>query len=242
MQWSLNSDIGSFRDQNEDYALTQQLGEGMLAVVCDGMGGCLAGEVASEEAAEMMRSTCIELLKQTDDIGEALFRALQRANARVWHLSASEDEYMGMGTTLTAVWTEGNTAWFVSVGDSRAYVLTGKKLVQVTEDQSFVWDLYIQGAITKDQMRSHPMNHLVNMAVGLKPELGKQDICMLSREVSPGDLILLCSDGLTDEISEEEIASCIISEGSLDEKTEALVNAANQASGRDNITVLLMEI
>ncbi len=244
MKWKYISDIGRIRDQNEDYVLLDTRNEtaGVLGIVCDGIGGCLAGEVASEEAAEIMRSAFWDQMDETPDIHNALVYSLKRANARVWHLSASEDEYMGMGTTLTAVWTDGKTAWFASVGDSRGYIFHDGTLSQVTEDQSYVWDLYRHGSITKEQMLSHPMNHLVSMAVGLKPELGEQDIGLTRQELSSGDIIMLCSDGLTDVIPEADIEFLIDPNAPLEETAKALIDQANHTSGKDNISILLIMI
>ncbi len=242
MKWDVVSDIGMVRDQNEDYVLVEEIGEHVFALICDGMGGCLAGEVASEEAGEMMRLCFLELLEDGKSPPDALSGALQRANARVWHLSASEDEYMGMGTTLTAVWTDGKECWFASVGDSRGYVFAGNTLTQVTEDQSFVWDLYKQGAVSKDQLRTHPMNHLVSMAVGLKPELSLQDIGLFSHDLAEGDVILLCSDGLTDVMPEAEIEGMLRAPGDISTKARSLVDRTNAISGKDNISVLLIQV
>lgn len=247
MEWYQITDIGKVRDQNEDYVLVDEAldEKGILGIVCDGMGGCLAGEVASEEAAEMMRSAFAEQISHQGggaDIHTCMISAVKRANARVWHLSASEDEYMGMGTTLTAVWTDGNGAWFVSVGDSRGYVFSDGRLTQITEDQSFVWDLYKQGAITKEQMLTHPMNHLVSMAVGLKPDVSDQDIGVSSRELSPGEVIMLCSDGVTDVLTEDHITTLIKSSDSLETLGNALVDECNRTSGKDNISVVLIRV
>ncbi len=246
MKWYQMTDVGKVRDQNEDYVLVEQLpdGKSVLGIVCDGMGGCLAGEVASEEAAEMMRSAFLEQFEagggKAGEIRSSLSHGVKSANARVWHLSASEDEYMGMGTTLTAVWTDGKSAWFVSVGDSRGYILRSGSLIQVTEDQSYVWELYKQGAITKEQMRTHPMNHLVSMAVGLKPDLREEDIGIFQYELESDDEIFLCSDGVTDVLPEEQVASTLSSEKTLEGKCKSVIDACNSSSGKDNISVVLI--
>ncbi len=245
MEWKYVTDIGKIRDLNEDYVLLDSSSEeaGLLGIVCDGLGGCLAGEVASEEAAETMRKAFMELRRDAgDDIRQCMVRAVQQANQRIWRLSASVDEYSGMGTTLTTVWTDGIRAWFSSVGDSRGYIQRGGELTQITEDQSYVWELYRQGSISKDQMFNHPMNHLISMAVGMKPELSDQDIGLYRRDLQEGDVIILCSDGLTDVIPEADIQRIIASGSSLETVCSDLVREGNRISGKDNITILLIRI
>ncbi len=242
MKWHYASDVGTVRDQNEDVALVEEIPEGILAVVCDGLGGCLAGEVASEVAANTLRDAYLEMLEETHHPGDALEEGVRKANRRVWELSASVDEYTGMGTTLTALWTDGSRAWFASVGDSRGYLFRKGALTQVTEDQSYVWELYRQGAITKEQMVNHPMNHLISMAVGLKAELESGDIGLHQLEVTRDDLLMLCSDGLTDVMEDDAIAELLGQEGSLEQHCSHLVEEVNRISGGDNTTMLLVRI
>ena len=242
MKWHYATDIGTVRDQNEDVALVQEEDRGILAVVCDGIGGCLAGEVASEVAAHTLKDTFFDLLDQRDDPKTALVEGIRGANRKVWDLSASVDEYTGMGTTLTALWTDGTQSWFGSVGDSRGYLFRDSRLSQVTEDQSYVWELYRQGALTKEQMVHHPMNHLISMAVGLKADLEPDDIGIQQVEVIRGDLFMLCSDGLTDVVPDDAIAQILTEDTSLDRVCKRLIGEANRISGGDNTTVLLVHI
>ncbi len=248
MKWESVSDIGKVRDLNEDYAVGKQIADPpcILGIVCDGLGGCLAGEVASKEAAEAMKDYFLAGFKKLEDplsgdsVRNLMLEAVQAANEKVWELSSEVDEYTGMGTTLTSVWADEQQAVWVSVGDSRGYVFREGTLEQVTEDQSYVWDLYREGMITKEQMVEHPMNHLLNVAVGSKEKLYEQDICIRSTELSSGDIIMLCSDGLTDVIYDSELEEILTAHDDLERCCREMVDQANSRSGKDNITILLI--
>lgn len=248
MRWEFVSDIGKIRDLNEDYAVGEQIADppSLFGIVCDGLGGCLAGEVASKEAAETMKDRILESFRKLDAtvsaeaVREIMLDAVKAANARVWGLSSEVDEYTGMGTTLTAVWADAKRAVWVSVGDSRGYLFSKGSLQQITEDQSYVWDLYREGLITKEQMAEHPMNHLLNVAVGSSEELHVHDMCICTTEISGGDIIMLCSDGLTDVIYDSELEEILSAHDDLAQCCRKMVDQANERSGKDNITILLI--
>lgn len=293
MKWTAVTDVGKVRKQNEDYFLLPDKGGtrakfnryGILAVVCDGMGGALAGEVASEKAAVLMKKYFYELLEEKSSsrksaagetsesvnkaaskpaaegeeqdpyswiyseqylelLGDLMKEALRKANTDVWKLSMENEAYRGMGTTLTAAWVTSRFAVFVSVGDSRGYIYHHQSLSQITEDQSYVWDLYKQGAITKDQIRFHPMNHLMNLAVGVEEHIQDEQIGLWNASVEQGDIILLCSDGLSDILSDDSIEKNLQEQydAELQQAAQSIVDEGNSVSGKDNMTVVLIRI
>jgi len=265
MKWTGITDIGKIRKQNEDYYILPDTrgtyrsfaSYGVLAVVCDGMGGALAGEVASEKAAVFMKKNFYEILlghqkkediswleseEHTEKIQDIMKQAVRQANHEVWKLSMEHDSYRGMGTTLAAAWVTTHFAVFGSVGDSRGYIYHNQHLRQITEDQSYVWDLYKQGAITKDQIRFHPMNHLMNLAVGVEEELQDEQIGTWAAALSPGDIVMLCSDGLSDILSDDAMEAVFRTSAPLEQTAQRLIDAGNETSGKDNMTVVLVGI
>jgi serine/threonine protein phosphatase PrpC len=225
------SDTGRQRPANEDSLLARA----PLYVVADGMGGAQAGEVASRIAIESFESGVSDATHPE----LALAALAQAANARIHELSRANAEQAGMGTTLTAVYVGEHEVAIAHVGDSRAYCLRGGELQRLTDDHSLVDELLRQGRLTPEEAVEHPQRSVITRALG--PE-GAVEVDTRSFQARAGDVYLLCSDGLTTMISEDEIATLLRAHPRLPEAGEALIAAANEAGGRDNITVVLVRV
>jgi protein phosphatase len=226
------SDPGCVRNNNEDcYLLSPQTG---LYVVADGMGGAQAGEHASQLAVDTL-ADIIGKGEQTSP--EMLARAFQEANSRVMTAAASDASLEGMGTTLVAALESGPEVLIASVGDSRAYVYQGSELIAVTEDQTWVHEVGRRLGIDEMSLRTHPMRHVLTMAIGVSPELRVHSYAL---KPHPGDQILLSSDGLHGVVDGAVIARALAGNGDLESKCRRLIEAAKQAGGPDNITVVLL--
>jgi protein phosphatase len=225
------TDTGRQRRANEDALLARS----PLFVVADGMGGAQAGEVASRIAVESFQDGLGD-----DAIPEhALATLAHSANSRIHELSHSNVEQAGMGTTLTAVYVGAEEVAIAHVGDSRAYCLRDGELLRLTDDHSLVDELMRQGRLTPEEAVEHPQRSVITRALG--PE-GSVDVDTRSFRARAGDVYLLCSDGLTTMLSEERILALALAAPSLHDAGEALIAAANEAGGRDNITVVLLRL
>jgi protein phosphatase len=227
------TDTGRQRRANED----SHLARAPLFVVADGMGGAQAGEVASRIAVESFEGG----LHGAGEPEEALAQLARAANARIHELSHSHAEQAGMGTTLTAFYVGDREVSIAHVGDSRAYRLRGAELTRLTDDHSLVDELLRQGRLTPEEALEHPQRSVITRALG--PE-GFVEVDTRSYAAHDGDVYLLCSDGLTTMVPEERLAELLLAYApkSLRDAGEALIAAANEAGGRDNITVLLLRV
>jgi len=225
------SDPGCVRNNNEDcYLLSPETG---LYVVADGMGGAQAGEHASKLAVD----TLADVIGYADHGAEMLAQAFQEANNRVMNAAATDASLEGMGTTLVAALESGPEVLIASVGDSRAYVYQGGELVVITEDQTWVHEVGRRLGIDETSLRTHPMRHVLTMAIGVSPELRVHSYAL---KPQPGDQILLSSDGLHGVVDASVIAGALAGNGDLKSKCMRLIEAAKQAGGPDNITVVLL--
>jgi PPM family protein phosphatase len=231
------SDQGRVRTSNEDSKIAN-LQKGIF-LVADGMGGHAAGEVASQMAA----STVEEILSNPppdSNPEELLQSAVQSANTRVYDAQMQQIEYRGMGSTLTLLLIRDNRYYVAQVGDSRAYLLRNGSLVQLTRDHSIVWQLYEDNLITKEDLSRHPRKNLITRSIGTHPQV-EADI--QNDEIHPNDLFLICSDGLTDVLSDQDIQNFTSSAGkNSQEICNMLVDSANAGGGPDNITVVVVRI
>jgi PPM family protein phosphatase len=225
------SDTGRKRRHNED---TYVLEPPVFAVV-DGMGGANAGEVASALAAEALRE------EPRGGGGEdAVESLIQKANQRVYQRSSEDSATSGMGTTLTVALLEDDRVRFGHVGDSRAYLIRGGELLQLTEDHSLVGELVRSGKLAPEDAETHPQRSVITRALGTDPEV---DVDTFTQEARPGDIFILCSDGLYSMVGDGTILDIVErNRGDLDAAARALVAAANRAGGDDNITVVAFEI
>ena len=230
------SDIGKKRIINEDYHSYTSTELGELFIVCDGMGGHNAGEVASKLATE----TIIAFVKSSTEknIKKLLVSAIQQANKHVYTASQNE-EHKGMGTTLVCVFIQDNLCFYAHVGDSRIYSLVDSKLSPLTEDHSYVNQLLKAGIINEQEAKIHPKKNVITNAIGIR-ETVEVSISEHPIKLTNNQYLLLCTDGLSNLVHEETISKIIHSNQTLKEKTVELVHEANQAGGNDNITTLLI--
>ena len=224
------TDVGRVRGHNEDgYLVDDQLG---LVAVADGMGGHQAGEVAS--------ATALEALRAAVGSGAGVRDAVNLANDAVYEKSTTDERLRGMGTTLTAgTLAAGGTLLLGHVGDSRAYVLHDHELRRLTTDHSLVEELIQAGELTEVEAEGDPRRSMITRALGIEPAV---DVDLYPVQVSSGDRLLLCSDGLTGMVGEDEIQEVLSSEVDSAAAARRLVDAANRAGGIDNITVLVVDV
>ena len=225
------TDTGRQRRANEDSMLARP----PLFVVADGMGGARAGEVASRLAVESFQGG----LPDTADAEGNLAAYARQANVSIHELSQANAEHAGMGTTLTAVYVGTEEVAIAHVGDSRAYCLRGGELLRLTDDHSLVDELIRQGKLTAEEAVEHPQRSVITRALGPEPEV---EIDTRSYRARDGDVYLLCSDGLTTMVPDERLAGILLAHPRLRDAGEALIAAANEAGGRDNITVVLLRV
>jgi protein phosphatase len=201
------------------------------------MGGHAAGEIASRMTAEKVR----EILASGapgSGIEDRLQTAVFEANATVHEAQKTQPEYRGMGSTLTVLTFAENSYYVAQVGDSRAYLLRNGSLVQLTQDHSLVWPLYKSGMITKEEISRNPRKNLITRSIGTQPQV---EADLLTGQVAERDLFLLCSDGLTDVLSDSDICTILLDGGdSMQQRSELLIDAANSGGGPDNVTVVLV--
>jgi serine/threonine protein phosphatase PrpC len=227
------TDVGRVRDGNEDAYLVAD----SVFAVADGMGGHLAGEIASAKALEPVEQLDGKVYADPEEAVEALRRAVEEANHIVSQLADDEPLYRGMGTTLTAVMVEGRRLHLAHVGDSRAYLLRDGTFRQLTDDHTLVQHLIDEGQISKEEAASHPQRSIITRAIGVSREV---DVDSMSLDLQPGDQILLCSDGLTGVLSDEEIERALQADASEDDIIAGLIERANEGGGPDNITVVIL--
>ena len=235
------TDKGRVRLTNQDIYQIEAREENQTAllVVCDGMGGANAGNVASRFAAQVFTETVGPALggrldaKNRQDL---LTHALDEANHTVFTLAGRQPEFRGMGTTLVAALVQGSEATILNVGDSRAYLFDGSELHQLTEDHSYVEEMRRQGRITARDARTHPQKNLITRAVGVEPTVEGD---LFETRLGENEVLLLCSDGLTGMAEDEQIARTIKEAKTLALAGDALLTLALEGGGRDNITVAL---
>jgi PPM family protein phosphatase len=225
------TDTGRQRRDNEDNAYARP----PVFVVADGMGGAQAGEVASKIAIE----TFEQGLPDGENPEERLAQRVREANREIYARSRAEHESAGMGTTLTAAYLDETSVAIAHVGDSRAYLFRDGALQRLTRDHSLVDELVRHGKLTEAQAAEHPQRSIITRALGPEPEV---EVDTWTYPARPGDVLLLCSDGLTSMISEGLVTEILASHETLDLAADALIRQANEAGGRDNITVVLFRV
>ncbi|HEY2371662.1 MAG TPA: Stp1/IreP family PP2C-type Ser/Thr phosphatase [Gaiellaceae bacterium] len=226
------SDTGRKRRRNEDsYVIAPP-----IFAVADGMGGAQAGEIASRLAAAALEDTD----PGAKSGAERVTSLIQEANRRVHERAIADPATSGMGTTMTVALVEGTKVTFGHVGDSRAYRFRDGTIEQITEDHSLVNELLKSGKLSPEEADTHPQRSVITRAVGTDPDV---DVDSFTVEAEVGDVFLICSDGLTDMVGDEDIRSVLEKfHNDLDRATKSLVSAANRGGGEDNITVVAFEI
>lgn len=232
------TDIGKKRKLNQDYVYTSEKPIGNLPnvfIVADGMGGHNAGDYASKFTVETIVE---EITNSIEENPETILRkAISIANERVIELSKENKNLEGMGTTVVVATCMERMLRVANVGDSRLYVI-GDKITQITRDHSLVEEMVRMGGIDRETARNHPDKNIITRAVGATENI-KIDI--FNVELSEGDIVLMCSDGLTNMLEDEEIRMILNGQRDIVEKAEELVKAANNNGGKDNIAVVLIE-
>jgi serine/threonine protein phosphatase PrpC len=222
------TDTGRQRSGNEDCSFARP----PVFAVADGMGGAKAGEVASQIAVGALQQG----LPDGDSAEERLSQRVREANREIYERSHTERELDGMGTTLTAAYLDDAHLSIAHVGDSRAYLFRDGELRRLTQDHSLVDELVRRGKLTEQQAAEHPQRSIITRALGPEPDV---EVDTWTYSLKAGDVLLLCSDGLTSMIAEERIAQILTSTRELEQAAEELIGEANEAGGRDNITVVL---
>lgn len=225
------TDTGRRRDRNEDAVLRRALDSGELLAVADGMGGHAEGELASVTALELFETNLFQAIEDGEAISDALTAAVDAANEAVLD---GTDPHSKSGTTLVAAYLDGRTATLVNVGDSRAYHVTDDEIEQLTVDQSPVQRLVEDGVLTEEEAKDHPKRNVVSQALGTSLDV-EPDVY----EHRVTGTLLLCSDGLTEEVADERIRVIVSASVSLEAAAESLIEQANENGGSDNISVAL---
>lgn len=235
------SDTGCVRTQNQDAYQLKELGHGgLLMVVCDGMGGAKSGNVASSLAVDVFTQEVVRSWKHSMDAKAAevvLQAAVKLANFTVFDQSSQFEEFSGMGTTLVAVLLNGSKAVVVNVGDSRAYLVNGRGIAQITKDHSLVQVMVDRGELTPETARKYPGKNLITRAIGTEPMV-QCDLFELS--LTKGDAILMCSDGLSNLVDSQEILFEVVHGGAMDDCCQRLVEIAKNRGAPDNVTCTLL--
>lgn len=232
ISFGLATDVGLVRTGNED----AYLAEAPLFVIADGMGGHVAGDVAS--------STAIEAIERRRDMANAedpqtLAGLVHEANAAVWARASSDANLRGMGTTCTLIYIDGPRAHVAHVGDSRAYRLRDGSLEQLTEDHTLVGRMVKEGRIPADEAERHPQRNIITRSVGVGSEVS---VDLLAIDLDDGDRLLLCSDGLNSMVDRRDIEDALARERDPQRAADALVALANEAGGEDNTTVVVIDV
>lgn len=233
------TDKGVVRRENQDSCYVYSDDSTALMLVCDGMGGHRAGNVASSLAATVFAGEVKEGLanaKVTGAVCSLMKSALRTANSAVYELSTNEPDCRGMGTTVVSAVIMDEDATVMNVGDSRAYHIAGNTIRQVTRDHSVVEDMVRRGDITREQSRTHPNKNLITRAVGTVSEV---EADFFSVKLRPGDGLLLCSDGLSNTVSEEELLGAFTASPDVVTATEVLLKLAMERGAPDNVTVAI---
>lgn len=232
------TDIGRKRQQNQDYVFTSEQAIGNLPnlfIVADGMGGHKAGEYASKYTVETI-CNCIERSFEKNPT-LILQKAIETANTHIRKRASEDISLEGMGTTVVAATCLGRNLQVANVGDSRLYVVN-EEIRQITRDHSKVEEMVRMGVIDREAARNHPDKNIITRAIGACDDV---EADFFNVELAAGDIILLCSDGLTNMLEDEEIREILNSPGELEEKARKLIETANAHGGKDNISVILIE-
>lgn len=234
------TDTGVVRSNNQDSFRTVTKDEFSLCVVCDGMGGAAGGSTASNTACDAFVEKVFALLDekgQNSEYTDILIESVKYANHKVYTLAKADKELSGMGTTLCAILTDGKKVYAVSVGDSRIYMFDRGEVLQISHDHSYVQVLVDSGAITKEESRTHPNKNIITRAIGTNEDV-ECDSYLMDFDA---DGFLLCTDGLTNYVSETDLKNYFGKYSSdIQNFADTLINHANSAGGSDNITVLLL--
>ena len=235
--WGI-TDIGAVRSDNQDsYAIERLDDQTALAVVCDGMGGARAGNVASRTAAEVFVASVKQNFTQDAGPGQVMLDAAAAANERVHELSVAEEAYRGMGTTLVAALITPEKLYVVNVGDSRCYAIVNGDMTRVTREHSLVEDLVERGEITPEEARNHPRKNLITRAVGVDRSV-RADLFEVENQ---GGYLVLCSDGLSNTVTDEELRREVVA-ADKEGCCQRLLRLALERGAPDNVTAVIAQL
>ena len=235
------TDRGAVRQQNQDaYYLSTTENDFALAVVCDGMGGAKAGNIASTLAVD----TFVEALRSGEaarqaEPGQTITDAAELANSAVFYRSSIDPDCAGMGTTMVAVLLESGTAHILNIGDSRCYLVTDAGITKLTRDHSVVEDLVARGEITPEEARLHPCKNLITRALGAEERIRAD---LYRRELAAGEFLLLCSDGHSNVVTDQELLYEILHGGEAEDCCARLLQIAMERGAPDNVTAVLLQV
>lgn len=233
MNYAARTDVGLVRVNNEDSYLIDDSGGKKLFIVADGMGGHNAGEVASLEACRKI-DAYIRSHEGSDDV--LLEEAVKKANREIFNHASQNEAMRGMGTTVDACVLSGSEITVAHVGDSRVYIVSKGALRKITKDHSVVGMMLDAGSITEEEAKNHPQRHYITRAVGTSYGI---DVDIIKETIAEDEFVLMCSDGLTDMVSEDDILSIVSDAPKLSEAADALVAKAKENGGVDNITLVI---
>lgn len=243
MIFGVSSDIGKNREINEDSYFCSEFSDIFLFAVADGMGGYNGGEIASslaiETIKELLYTSKDELLNGNIEIPAFINDLIIKANEKILNKSQENSELNGMGTTITLVCILNNIMYLGHIGDSRAYIFNDNKLIQLTEDHSLVNELVKNGTITEVEAINHPQKNVITRALGTDKDV---EIDIFEKEVKKDDIVILCTDGLTNMVSEERIMHVMIESQDIQKSCDILTKAANELGGYDNATVIIIKL
>lgn len=228
------TDKGMIRSNNQDYVLSFRSSKYALLVVADGMGGHNAGEIASKLAATTIRDFIFEKYNSYEDKEELIRDSIVRSNTVIYKKQHDDEELKGMGTTTTCCIIKDNDLFIGHVGDSRAYIINRQGIKKITVDHSFVEELVKNGSITEDEAQNHPQRNLITRAVGTEENVVVDTKII---QFNNDDVIMICSDGLTNYVNSEEICEIVLNRKA--DAVDELVNLANERGGSDNISVII---
>lgn len=232
---AFHTDKGKIRATNEDAVGYFSLPQGDLFIVCDGMGGHAAGEIASQMAVESIHDFFRHNAQQKSE--KLLREAIIFANNKIWQSAQSVKEHKGMGTTCVVAFLQNNTLQIGHVGDSRAYLFSENRLISLTKDHSYVQRLLDMHIIEAQEIPTHPHRGVITRSLGYEPHI--QPEISKAITVKSGDVLLLCTDGITAELNDEQIQGIMQNAATIEEKAKQLVETANAVKGSDNITAFV---
>ncbi len=235
----IKSDQGLKRENNEDFCLSDKKDNSSVCVLCDGMGGLDKGEVASKMTCEFI----MDFYKKHEffDYKRYFKQLTDEVNQKVCESSYRDIDNIEMGTTMVITVIQGGQLYYAHVGDSRIYLLNDGKLNQLTSDHSYAQELLKHGVISKEEALIHPRRNQLTRAIGINKEV-EPEVCENPIQLELGNIVLLCSDGLTDMVEPTRIEQIISQEETLDKISNELIDEANKNGGTDNITVCLTRI
>ena len=243
MKLVAKTDIGSQRSENQDsYRGGRRPDDAVWGAVCDGMGGARGGRLASTMAVDALQQAIEAGIDEahTPQAGRALLEsAVEQANRSVYEKARGTPSLSGMGTTVVCALVRGGLAQYVHVGDSRIYLFRNNKLLQLTKDHSMVQEMVEQGALTEEEAQNHPRKNLITRAVGTEPRVSCD---VFTLRVAPGDAILLCSDGLSNLLTDQELLFEVVHAVHKEQCCQHLIEIAKDRGAPDNITAVLMLI